>query len=824
MAHTHKPVKTISDIKPGDHLCCIYSSEDEHRSVITQYLRAGLEHNEKVFYILDARTRDVLINYLKNDGIDVEEYLKKGQLSILTITNAYMEGGVFDPERMIRLLTSETRKALDEGYSALRVTGEMSWALRGLPGSERLIEYENKLNTFFPGSSCLAICQYDRRCLSAEILLNILMTHPFAFIGANLYDNFYYIPPENLMKPNQSEMMLDRWITNLVDRKNAELELRESELLFRKVFNNANDAVFLLERIPDGPGRYLLVNDKAVRTLGYSKEEFMEMSPRDIVPVDIQKKVMPDVIQKLRKDGHATFESEHRRKDGSVYPVEVSTHTFRYKGKDVDLSITRDITGRRQAEKALRESEVKFHSLFVHMIEGAALHELTYNDRGAPDDYVIIETNPAFEMQLGISRDAVIGKTSRDAYSVAEPPYLEIYTQVALKGEPKVFETYFAPLDKHFSISSFSPYKGSFVTFFEDITERKRVELERVSFQNQLKEAHRLAHIGVWDWVMENDTVTWSEELYNIAGRDPSLPAPTYAEHSGIFTPASWDRLKSAVSRALSTGEPYNLELEFIRPDGSIRGVNAFGGLKKDENGKVIGLHGTLQDITERIRIEEALQQANKKLNLLSSITRHDILNGVAVLGGYLELARDEVQNPKIQEYFGLMDQVTKSIQHQIEFTREYQEIGLNAATWQDIGGTVRKAGSLLKAGGITLTISCEKFEIFADPLLQRVFYNLFDNALRYAPPFTTIMVTCNETKNGLSVVFADDGVGISAEEKMHLFERGSGKHTGLGLFLSREILEITGIAITENGAPGAGARFEMTVPKGAYRATNARG
>jgi PAS domain S-box-containing protein len=142
---------------------------------------------------------------------------------------------------------------------------------------------------------------------------------------------------------------------------------------------------------------------------------------------------------------------------------------------------------------------------------------------------------------------------------------------------------------------------------FQDITEHKRAELELVYTQQRLKEAHHLANIGTWDWVMENDTVTWSEELYNIAGRDPSLPAPTYAEHPRVYTPASWDRLSVAVTRALTTGAPYNLELELVRPDSSIRWVSAFGGVKRDRNGKVIGLHGTVQDITERKRAEDKL-------------------------------------------------------------------------------------------------------------------------------------------------------------------------------------------------------------------------
>ena len=150
---------------------------------------------------------------------------------------------------------------------------------------------------------------------------------------------------------------------DITERTETEAALRESEMLFRHVFNNANDGMSLVERARDGPGKYLLVNDKAVRMLGYSKEEFARMSPRDIVPADIAKKFMPEIREKLGRDGHATFESGNRRKDGSILPVEVSISGFRYKDKEVDLSIIRDITERKVAQEALRESESKLRRI-----------------------------------------------------------------------------------------------------------------------------------------------------------------------------------------------------------------------------------------------------------------------------------------------------------------------------------------------------------------------------------------------------------------------------------------------------------------------------
>jgi len=202
-------MRTIADLKPGDHLCCIYETEEEHRAVLTPFLRQGLERGEKVIYIADERIAEAVLDYLRDDGLDPQPYLERGQLIILTRDDAYLRDGFFDPDGMIALLREETERALAEGYAALRVTGEMTWALRGLPGSGRLIDYEAKLNEFFPGSRCLAICQYDRRRFPPDVLLEVLRTHPVVMIGTEVYDNFYYKPPES------AAAELERWIENL---------------------------------------------------------------------------------------------------------------------------------------------------------------------------------------------------------------------------------------------------------------------------------------------------------------------------------------------------------------------------------------------------------------------------------------------------------------------------------------------------------------------------------------------------------------------------------------------------------------------------------
>ena len=342
---------------------------------------------------------------------------------------------------------------------------------------------------------------------------------------------------------------------------------------------------------------------------------------------------------------------------------------------------------------------------------------------------------------------------------------------------------------------------------------------ELISAQNYLKEAHKIAKIGTWDWLMEKDTVTWSEELSNIAGRDPSLPAPSFAEHPRFHTPAGWDLLEKAVSRAVNTGEPYNLELEMIRSDGRIMWTYATGSVRRDNKGKVIGLHGMVQDISEIKQAEEAFRLANKKLNILTGITRHDINNQLLVIDGFVKLLQKQVPDPKLEDYFNRISVGSDRISAMIRFTKEYEEVGVNTPVWQEVHKLVETAGKEVPLGNVKVKNDIPGgSEVFADPLIIKVFYNLMDNAMRYGEKITTIEFALEKRENDYILVCEDDGSGIPVDDKEKIFEKGYGKNTGLGLFLSREILAITGITISETGEVGKGARFEMAVPNLAWR------
>jgi PAS domain S-box-containing protein len=239
-----------------------------------------------------------------------------------------------------------------------------------------------------------------------------------------------------------------------------------------------------------------------------------------------------------------------------------------------------------------------------------------------------------------------------------------------------------------------------------------------------------------------------------------------------------------------------------------------------------INFHGSpaflsvITDITDRKSAELALSRVNKKLSILSSITRHDIKNQLLALTSYLSLSKESPgDSPASSGYLEKCFGVVGTIVRQIDFTRIYEDMGTTAPVWQNIESSVRHAVTALPAGDTKVVVDRPDLELLVDPLAEKVFYNLIDNALRYGGNrMTTVRFSARETDAGLSLTCEDDGEGIGREDKEHLFEQGFGKNTGLGLFLSREILSITGISIAETSEPGKGARFEMVVPRDAYR------
>ncbi len=215
----------------------------------------------------------------------------------------------------------------------------------------------------------------------------------------------------------------------------------------------------------------------------------------------------------------------------------------------------------------------------------------------------------------------------------------------------------------------------------------------------------------------------------------------------------------------------------------------------------------------------QTLDDANKKLTLLSGITRHDIISQLTVLQLYLEILENKLPDSSYHEYFKKIGIATDRISSIVRFTQEYEKIGVNTPVWVDVSAIVDAAKKEGVSGHLRLVNDLPaNIEVFSDALIANVCYNIIDNAVRYGGKITTIRFSVEDPGDYHLIVCEDDGEGVAVEEKEKIFDRGFGKNTGFGLALSRDILAVTGITIKETGEPGKGARFEIMVPDGAWR------
>jgi PAS domain S-box-containing protein len=259
-------------------------------------------------------------------------------------------------------------------------------------------------------------------------------------------------------------------------------------------------------------------------------------------------------------------------------------------------------------------------------------------------------------------------------------------------------------------------------------------------------------------------------------------------------------------------------EFQFIRFDGMLR----YGSLTMaaiPETGRLIL---SLVDTSDKVQEEEAVQRANKKLNVFSCITRHEILNHLTVVKGYIELSREQIRDPALLlRSFDKELAAANAIQKLVTFTRDYQNIGIQPPAWYNLTAVLHAAAANVRFGSITLSVDTDRVEIYADHLLERVFFHLMDNAVRYGRKIRNLRFSCEESFEELLVICQDDGIGIPPDAKEKMFNRQFFQNTGLDMYLSQQILSITGMSIRENGIYGTGAHFEIRVPKGAYRFLN---
>jgi PAS domain S-box-containing protein len=590
----------LETLRPHDHLCLIYESKEEWRAAVVSFISIGLNRGDKCIYVVDTSTAGEISKYLIEVGVDVAASEKSGQLSILHETEAYTREGSFDPDKMIALLISETEKAIAEGYPALRVTGEMTWVLHGHPGSERLLEYEAKLNRdLFPEYPCLAICQYDRWKFDPEIIKGVIMTHPLLIRGNNIYHNFYYIPPEEFLSQKVAEVEVQRWLDNIEREHQIQGTLVRSEQEKSTILTTISELVVY----QDLEHRVLWANKAAGESVGLAPEDLVGRYCYDIW----QRRRLPCEncpVAQARETGKPE-ENQVGSPDGRFWLI----RGYPVTGPDGVVSgaieVTRDITERKRADEALRESEERYRFLVELSPEAIFV---------ASEGKHVFANSAGLKLLGALSPNQVIGKPIMD---VIHPDYREVVAKrmrMAMETGviPPVLEEKFIRLDGTVIDVEVrgAPlvYQGkpAMQVVISDITIRKRMEESlRLSEQN-FRDSIENSLLGIRIVNKDGKTLYANRAFLAMWGYS-SIEELEAVPRKQRYTPESYEEHRERVEKR-KRGEtaPITYDISIVRGDGQIRYLSA-------SRGKVLWngerqFQVVYQDITERKRMEESLQ------------------------------------------------------------------------------------------------------------------------------------------------------------------------------------------------------------------------
>ncbi|MDP3562997.1 MAG: PAS domain S-box protein, partial [Methanoregula sp.] len=591
--------------------------------------------------------------------------------------------------------------------------------------------------------------------------------------------------------------------------------LRESEEKYRTLVEHTEDGVFIAQ-----DGNLLFVNNAFSAKINYAADELIGKPFGFLVAPEDREMVLSRHKNRLSGDSPPeSYEFSLLHRDGTTrVRVKIHVGVGTFAGRSATIGTLHDITNERKRETALAES-VELHRKMV-----AAIPDIIV--RTDLDGNILFINDNGVKLSGHTDPSDVLGTSMLSFFAPESLP-------LALENTRRMFERPLGPIEYVFRSKDGArvnlevngdvlrtpqgtPYGMIFLC--RDITGRRRAELAlkeseenyRLIIENMQDVFYRVNQEGIITMISP-----YGARLVGFDSADEIIgkcrATDFYAD------PKERDEFLAYLGRErVVSGYPLCLKDRH----GKLHYATASSRVLYDEEGKANGIEGILHDVTHLKQVENALRQANRQITLMTGITRHDIRNQLMALGGWFELSRASVSDPdRMLELITKKQQIASVIEEQINFTTFFDEMGVKDPAWQDPVPLLQKAKAALPFRETGLELDVSGLEIFADPLFEKVFYNLFDNALRHGgDAMTTIRVSAHKEESGLVLVVEDDGTGIAANDKELLFDRGHGKNTGLGLFLAKEILALTGMTIREMGIPGKGARFEIRVPAGNYR------
>lgn len=356
------------------------------------------------------------------------------------------------------------------------------------------------------------------------------------------------------------------WIYNY-RQQNTYKKLWQIQEEYRTMLYSIGDAVITT----DINGYIKNMNKVAENLTGWNEAKAMGEKLITVFNIINNETLAPaeDPVNKVLKSGHIVGLANHTiliAKDGAEFQIAHSAAPIKNEKEEITgvVLVFSDITDKHATQKKLQESEKRYRSMFNSMQEGVYLHQIIYNNKGDAINYRIIDANTISESYINIKIDRAIGKLATELYETEEAPFLDIYAKVAETGIPTKFEQFFEPLNKHFSVSVFSPKKGEFATVFLDVTKTKKYEYELLAAKEKAEESDRLKSAFLAN--MSHEIRTPMNGILGFANllKDPHLNDEDQQKYIDIINKAG-DRMLNIINDIVSISkiEAGQIELNF---------------------------------------------------------------------------------------------------------------------------------------------------------------------------------------------------------------------------------------------------------------------